>query len=144
MCSRRPGKRLGSFSRTIFTTKTPRTRRKDSAVSVVKIVMSEPTLLLKPGREKSVLRRHPWIFSGAVAELRGEAVGGAALDAGREAQIVQRLSQTGDHPAALNFPEGEYLRGLCVGWNENQKAEGLMSFSFFDLVEMSGIEPESE
>jgi 23S rRNA (cytosine1962-C5)-methyltransferase len=30
-----------------------------------------PTLFLKPGREKSLLRRHPWIFSGAVARLDG-------------------------------------------------------------------------
>ena len=28
-------------------------------------------LILKEGREKSLLRRHPWIFSGAVAEVRG-------------------------------------------------------------------------
>jgi 23S rRNA (cytosine1962-C5)-methyltransferase len=36
----------------------------------------------------------------------------AAVDAGREAQIVERLSQADDHPVALNFPEGEYLKGL--------------------------------
>jgi len=30
-----------------------------------------PTLILKPGREKSLLRRHPWVFSGAVAKVRG-------------------------------------------------------------------------
>ena len=31
-----------------------------------------PALTLKPGREKSLLRRHPWIFSGAVARVDGE------------------------------------------------------------------------
>lgn len=31
--------------------------------------MAEPTLVLKPNRERSVLRRHPWIFSGAVARV---------------------------------------------------------------------------
>jgi len=30
-----------------------------------------PILKLKPGREKSLLRRHPWIFSGAVKEITG-------------------------------------------------------------------------
>ncbi len=51
--------------------------------------------------------------SGAItAELFQKIVAGAALDAGREAQIVQRLSQAGDHPVALNFREGEYLKGL--------------------------------
>ena len=29
-------------------------------------------LILKPGREKSLERRHPWIFSGAVARVQGE------------------------------------------------------------------------
>ena len=33
-------------------------------------------LILKEGREKSLLRRHPWVFSGAVAELRGGVVKG--------------------------------------------------------------------
>jgi len=30
-----------------------------------------PQLTLKQGRERSLLRRHPWIFSGAIAEVRG-------------------------------------------------------------------------
>ena len=34
--------------------------------------MTLPRLILKPGREKSLLRRHPWIFSGAVERLDGE------------------------------------------------------------------------
>lgn len=33
--------------------------------------MSMPTLRLKPGRERSLLRFHPWILSGAVAEVSG-------------------------------------------------------------------------
>jgi 23S rRNA (cytosine1962-C5)-methyltransferase len=28
-----------------------------------------PSIVLKPGRERSLLRRHPWIFSGAVASV---------------------------------------------------------------------------
>ncbi len=39
-------------------------------------------------------------------------VSGAALDAGVEVQIIEQLSQSSDHPIALNFPEGEYLKGL--------------------------------
>lgn len=39
-------------------------------------------------------------------------VADAALDAGREAQILRRLSQAPDHPVALEFPEGDYLKGL--------------------------------
>ena len=46
------------------------------------------------------------------AELFQKIVADAALDAGREAQIVRRLAQAGDHPTLLSFPEGAYLKGL--------------------------------
>lgn len=39
-------------------------------------------------------------------------VAGAALDANVDAQIIEHLSQAPDHPINLNFPEGEYLKGL--------------------------------
>ena len=29
-------------------------------------------ILLKKGREKPLLRRHPWVFSGAVASVQGD------------------------------------------------------------------------
>ena len=45
-------------------------------------------------------------------ELFQQVVAGAALDARREVQVIGRLSQAPDHPIALNFPEGEYLKGL--------------------------------
>jgi 23S rRNA (cytosine1962-C5)-methyltransferase len=41
-------------------------------------------------------------------------VAGAALDAGVTAQVVERLQQSPDHPVALNFPEGSYLKGLIL------------------------------
>ncbi|MCC6190449.1 MAG: class I SAM-dependent methyltransferase [Anaerolineales bacterium] len=46
------------------------------------------------------------------ADLFQKIVAGAALDSGREAQIVRRLTQGPDHPVALSFPEGQYLKGL--------------------------------
>jgi 23S rRNA (cytosine1962-C5)-methyltransferase len=53
--------------------------------------------------------------SGGVGlELFQKIVAGAAHDAGRDARIVRRLSGTADHPVALDFPEGEYLKGLLV------------------------------
>jgi 23S rRNA (cytosine1962-C5)-methyltransferase len=39
-------------------------------------------------------------------------VAGAALDAGVESVILEKLGQAADHPIALSFPEGEYLKGL--------------------------------
>ncbi|MGH8474785.1 MAG: class I SAM-dependent rRNA methyltransferase [Methylococcales bacterium] len=49
---------------------------------------------------------------GVDAALFQKIVAGSALDAGVEAQIVEFLSQDFDHPVALNFPEGAYLKGL--------------------------------
>jgi 23S rRNA (cytosine1962-C5)-methyltransferase len=49
---------------------------------------------------------------GVDAALFQKIVAGAALDAGVDAQILEYLSQAADHPVALNFPEGAYLKGL--------------------------------
>ena len=51
---------------------------------------------------------------GVGAELFGKIVAGAALDAGADAVIIGRLGAGADHPVALNFPEGEYLKGLLI------------------------------
>ncbi len=48
------------------------------------------------------------------AALFQKIVAGAALDAGRDAQILERLSQPPDHPIAIEFPEAEYLKGLIL------------------------------
>lgn len=53
--------------------------------------------------------------SGHIApSLFQKIVSDAALDAGREAQIVSHLNQADDHPVSLNFPEGHYLKGLVI------------------------------
>jgi len=49
---------------------------------------------------------------GVDAALFQKIVAGAALDAGVDAQIIEHLSQAADHPIALTFPEGLYLKGL--------------------------------
>lgn len=46
----------------------------------------------------------PTLFQKIVAD--------AALDASREGQILTHLHQAPDHPIGLNFPEGNYLKGL--------------------------------
>jgi 23S rRNA (cytosine1962-C5)-methyltransferase len=51
---------------------------------------------------------------GVSAELFQSIVAGAALDAGGDAKIIERFSAAADHPVALEFPEGEYLKGLLV------------------------------
>jgi len=64
-----------------------------------------------------LLRRGGILFtfscSGLVsADLFQKVVAGAALDAGREVQVLERLGQAPDHPTLLSFPEGTYLKGL--------------------------------
>ena len=39
-----------------------------------------PAIILKPGREKSLLRRHPWIFSGAIQRVEDEPLSGGTID----------------------------------------------------------------
>lgn len=53
--------------------------------------------------------------SGAIsADLFQKIVFGALVDSGRQAQILQRLGPGSDHPVALTFPEGAYLKGLLL------------------------------
>lgn len=47
-------------------------------------------------------------------ELFQKIVSSAAVDAGRDARILRRLAAGPDHPIALHFPEGEYLKGLLI------------------------------
>jgi 23S rRNA (cytosine1962-C5)-methyltransferase len=51
---------------------------------------------------------------GVPADLFQSIVAGAALDAGVEAKIIERFGAAGDHPVALEFPEGDYLKGLLA------------------------------
>ena len=51
---------------------------------------------------------------GVSADLFQKIVAGAALDARVDARIVEHMGQGVDHPIALNFPEGTYLKGLVV------------------------------
>src|SRR5437762_8146328 len=53
--------------------------------------------------------------SGGIApELFQKIVAGAAIDANVDAAIIGKLAASADHPVALNFPEGEYLKGLLI------------------------------
>ena len=45
-------------------------------------------------------------------ELFQQTVGNAAIDAGRNLRIIERLNQGADHPTSIFFPEGHYLKGL--------------------------------
>jgi 23S rRNA (cytosine1962-C5)-methyltransferase len=66
--------------------------------------------LLKPGGLLATFS----CSGGVSAELFQSIVAGAAVDAGAEAKIIERFGAAADHPVALGFPEGDYLKGLLV------------------------------
>ena len=51
---------------------------------------------------------------GISADLFHKIVAGAGADAGVDGYILERLGGAPDHPMTLEFPEGEYLKGLVV------------------------------
>ena len=66
--------------------------------------------LLKPGGVLATFS-----CSGHVdAALFQKIVASAVLEAGRDAQVLERLSQPPDHPIGIHFPEAEYLKGLIL------------------------------
>ena len=46
------------------------------------------------------------------ASLFQKVLFGASVDAGRDVQIIEYLSQGSDHPVLLTFPESAYLKGM--------------------------------
>ena len=51
---------------------------------------------------------------GIDAALFRKIVAGAAQDAGVDASVIGTFGAAADHPVALAFPEGEYLKGLLI------------------------------
>jgi 23S rRNA (cytosine1962-C5)-methyltransferase len=51
---------------------------------------------------------------GISADLFQKIVAGAAADAGMSANILDRFHAAPDHPVRIEFPEGEYLKGLLL------------------------------
>jgi 23S rRNA (cytosine1962-C5)-methyltransferase len=67
-------------------------------------------LLLNPGGIMAT-----YSCSGAVdLETFKQIIAWAALDAGKEVQIIKQFHQPEDHPVRISFPEGEYLKGLLI------------------------------
>jgi 23S rRNA (cytosine1962-C5)-methyltransferase len=51
---------------------------------------------------------------GISADLFHKIVASAGCDAGVDGFIIERMSAASDHPMTVNFPEGEYLKGLVI------------------------------
>lgn len=68
-------------------------------------------LILKPGRDKSVLHRHPWIFSGAVGSVEGQPASG---------ETVAVISATGTRLGLAAFSPVSSIRARMWTFNEDE------------------------
>jgi 23S rRNA (cytosine1962-C5)-methyltransferase len=71
-----------------------------------------PSLRLKVGREKSVLRKHPWVFSGAVADVTGSPANGAT---------VRILSASGEFLGWAAYSKYSQISARIWSWDEGQE-----------------------
>ncbi|KXS32166.1 MAG: Uncharacterized protein AWT59_1692 [Candidatus Gallionella acididurans] len=72
---------------------------------------AQPCILLKAGREKSLLRRHPWIFSGAVERVDGAPAGGDTLAV---------RDHTGEFLAWAAFNPDSQITARVWSWREQE------------------------
>ena len=88
----------------------PTVAHADRAARAYKDVNLWALKLLRPGGVLATFS----CSGGIDAALFRKIVAGAALDAGTEAAIIGHLVAAADHPVALAFPEGDYLKGLLI------------------------------
>jgi len=67
-------------------------------------------VILKKGKEKAVLQRHPWVFSGAVEKVKGNPVNG---------DIVRLINAKGDFMAYGFYNDQSRVALRLLEWNEN-------------------------
>jgi len=88
----------------------PTERHVEKAARAYKDINLWAMKLLAPGG-----RLLTFSCSGAIGpELFQKIVAGAAADARADLVVEGHLCASPDHPASLNFPEGEYLKGLAL------------------------------
>jgi len=75
------------------------------------VVTAQPAILLKAGREKSLLRRHPWIFSGAVERVDGAPASGDTLPV---------RSTQGEFLAWAAYNAGSQITARVWSWREEE------------------------
>jgi len=74
-------------------------------------IIVDPQLIIAAGREKSLFRRHPWIFSGAVAAVKGRPKSG---------QTVDVVAQNGDWLARAAFSPKSQIQGRVWTFDEGE------------------------
>ena len=67
-----------------------------------------PSLVLKPAREKSLKRKHPWVFAGAIARVEGNPASG---------DTVELRSADGEWLAVAAYSPESQIRARVWAWN---------------------------
>ena len=70
----------------------------------------DPRIILKPGREKSLRHRHPWVFSGAIERVEGEPEMG---------QIVSVFASDGGFLAHAGYCPNSQIRARAWSFESN-------------------------
>jgi len=81
--------------------------------------MSEPTLILREGRDKSVRLHHPWIFTSAIQSIEGEPAAGATA-------VVR--SAAGEELGKASYSPNSQIRARMWTWNPKEEVD----LSFFE------------
>lgn len=90
-------------------------------------------LVLKPGREKPVLRRHPWVMSGSVAD-----VGAGAETPGAWTRV---LSSRGRVLGYGDYSPASKIRVRMVSFGSEEPAEGFLAARIADAVTRRSGDP---
>jgi 23S rRNA (cytosine1962-C5)-methyltransferase len=88
----------------------PTAAHADRAARAYKDINRLALMLLRPGGALFTFS----CSGGIPADLFHKIVAGAGIDAGVDGLIYARLGAAPDHPMTVNFPEGEYLKGLVI------------------------------
>lgn len=83
------------------------------------LAKADAAIVLAPGREKSIARRHPWIFSGAIVQV---------ADGLQPGQTVRVLSSDGRFLAWAAFSPQSQIRARLWSWDETETIDA----SFID------------
>ncbi|MCE1248962.1 MAG: class I SAM-dependent rRNA methyltransferase [Firmicutes bacterium] len=84
-----------------------------------RVNMKNSQIILKPGREKNLLKKHPWVFSGGIQKVNGDPMPG---------DTVTAVSSKGEFTAYCAFSPQSQIRLRVWSWNEKDK----INEGFFD------------
>lgn len=76
--------------------------------------MDQARVILEPGRDRPVRGRHPWIFSGAIAQVQGDPADGAEVEvADADGTVIARGL----------YNSQSQIRVRCYAWNRFQRVD---------------------